>query len=70
MSSNAKLEKIKTLLKKKAEESVEVRILVPSVKVNFYSKDMKKELEELEKEKILHLLILLIINISKLREIH
>jgi len=70
LSSNAKLEKIKTLLKKKAEESVEVRILVPSVKVNFYSKDMKKELEELEKEKILHLLILLIINISKLREIH
>lgn len=53
MSSNAKLEKIKTLLKKKAEESVEVRILVPSVKVNFYSKDLKKELEELEKEKIL-----------------
>ncbi|KKN46916.1 hypothetical protein LCGC14_0668210 [marine sediment metagenome] len=52
LSSNNKLKKIKTLLKQKAEGSVKIRILVPSVKVNFYSKEMKKELKALEKEKI------------------
>jgi len=52
LSSNNKLKKIKSLLKKKAEGSVKIRILVPSVKVNFYSKEMKKELKELEEENI------------------
>ncbi len=61
LSSNEKLKKIKSLLKKKVEESVNIRILVPSVKVNFYSKEMRNELKELEKE---------IISIRYYKELH
>lgn len=51
-SSNDKLKEIKEILIQKADDSVEIRILVPSVKVNL-SQNMKNILEELKKNKTL-----------------
>lgn len=52
LSSDDKLEKLRDLLIEKAKDSVNVRILVPSVKVNFYSVEMKKQLDEIKKQQI------------------